>query len=47
MTDDTRNCDDVAAYLGGLLPPTEGGRAVIHTKANGEISEGRLGQKQR
>ncbi|WP_353070502.1 DEAD/DEAH box helicase family protein (plasmid) [Tunturibacter empetritectus] len=38
MTDDTRNCDDVAAYMEGHYPDL-GKVLVIHTKANGEISE--------
>lgn len=39
MTDDTRNCDDVADYLEGNYPDLKGAVLVIHTKANGEISE--------
>ena len=39
MTDDTRNCDDVAAYLEGMNPDLDGAVLVIHTKKNGEISE--------
>jgi type III restriction enzyme len=39
MTDDTRNCDKVADYLGGRYPELGGGVLVIHTKKNGEISE--------
>jgi type III restriction enzyme len=37
MTDDTRNCDDVAAYLEGTYPDLQGAVLVIHTKNNGEI----------
>ena len=39
MTDDTRNCDDVAEYLEARYPDLKGGVLVIHTKENGEISE--------
>jgi type III restriction enzyme len=44
MTDDTRNCDDVAAYLEGHYPELTGAVLVIHTKANGEISESTSGK---
>ncbi len=44
MTDDTRNCDDVAAYLEGNYPDLQGAVLVIHTKNNGEISESRSGK---
>ncbi|HOE63537.1 MAG TPA: DEAD/DEAH box helicase family protein [Candidatus Sumerlaeota bacterium] len=39
MTDDTRNCDDVAQYLEGNYPDLKDAVLVIHTKNNGEISE--------
>jgi type III restriction enzyme len=39
MTDDTRNCDDVAEYLESHYPDLQGAVLVIHTKNNGEISE--------
>ena len=39
MTDDTRNCDDVAEYLESRYPDLEDAILVIHTKNNGEISE--------
>lgn len=39
MTDDTRNCDDVAGYLEGNYPDLKDAVLVIHTKNNGEISE--------
>ena len=38
MTDDTRNCDDVARYL-EQCPELSGAVLTIHTKNNGEISE--------
>lgn len=39
MTDDTQNCDDVAAYLEHRYRDLEDSVLVIHTKNNGEISE--------
>lgn len=39
MTDDTRNCDDLAAHLESNYPDLKGAVLVIHTKKNGEISE--------
>ena len=44
MTDDTRNCDDVATYLEGMYPDLDGAVLVIHTKKNGEISEAASGK---
>ncbi len=44
MTDDTRNCDDVAEYLEGHHPDLKGAVLVIHTKSNGEISEAASGK---
>ena len=44
MTDDTKNCDDVAAYLEGTYPELKGAVLVIHTKNNGEISESATGK---
>jgi type III restriction enzyme len=46
MTDDTRNCDDVAAYLRATYPEFAEKDAVlvIHTKNNGEISESTSGK---
>ena len=44
MTDDTRNCDDVAEYLEGHYPDLKGAVLVIHTKSNGEISESTSGK---
>lgn len=44
MTDDTRNCDDVAEYLEGNYPELKGAVLVIHTKNNGEISESATGR---
>jgi len=44
MTDDTRNCDDVAEYLEGHYPDLKEAVLVIHTKNNGEISEAQSGK---
>lgn len=46
MTDDTRNCDDVAEYLRNTYPEFAEKDAVliIHTKKNGEISESTSGK---
>jgi len=44
MTDDTRNCDDVAEFLEGTYPELKGAVLVIHTKNNGEISESTSGK---
>jgi type III restriction enzyme len=44
MTDDTKNCDDVAAFLEGNYPDLQGAVLVIHTKNNGEISEATSGK---
>ncbi len=48
MTDDTRNCDEVADYLRSLDPDLAGDDAVlvIHTKNNGEISEAASGKNE-
>ncbi len=45
MTDDTKNCDDVAEYLGITYPELKDAVLVIHTKNNGEISESVSGKK--
>ncbi len=44
MTDDTRNCDDVAQYLERMYDDLKGAVLVIHTKSNGEISESASGK---
>jgi type III restriction enzyme len=44
MTDDTRNCDDVAEYFEGHYPDLKAAVLVIHTKSNGEISESTSGK---
>lgn len=44
MTDDTRNCDDVAEYLEGNYQDLKDAVLVIHTKNNGEISESTSGK---
>jgi type III restriction enzyme len=44
MTDDTRNCDDVAEYLEGRYPELKDAVLVIHTNKNGDISEAVTGK---
>ena len=44
MTDDTKNCDDVATFLEGNYPDLKDAVLVIHTKNNGEISESVTGK---
>jgi type III restriction enzyme len=39
MTDDTKNCDDVAEYLESTYPELQGAVFTIHTNNNGDISE--------
>jgi len=45
MTDDTKNCDDVAEYLEATYPELKDAVLVIHTKNNGEIAESNTGKK--
>ncbi len=45
MTDDTRNCDEVADYLENRFPDLKDAVLVIHTQKNGEISEAASGKK--
>lgn len=45
MTDDTKNCDEVAEYLENRYPDFKDAVLVIHTKNNGEISESSTGKK--
>ena len=45
MTDDTKNCDEVADYLENYYPDLKDAVLVIHTKNNGEISEAASGKK--
>lgn len=45
MTDDTKNCDDVAKHLEGRYPDLKDAVLVIHTKKNGEISEAQSSKK--
>ena len=45
MTDDTRNCDEVAEYLENFYPDLKDAVLTIHTKKNGEISEAATGKK--
>ncbi|MCX6756350.1 MAG: DEAD/DEAH box helicase family protein [Candidatus Nomurabacteria bacterium] len=46
MTDDTKNCDEVAEYLENTYPDLKDAVLVIHTKDNGEISESATGKKE-
>ena len=46
MTDDTKNCDEVAEYLENTYLELKGAVLVIHTKDNGEISESVTGKKE-
>jgi len=45
MTDDTKNCDDVAQYMKATYPELKDAVLVIHTKNNGEITEAKSGKK--
>jgi len=45
MTDNTKNCDDVAEYLERCYPDLKDAVLVIHTNNNGEISETQSGKK--
>ncbi len=45
MTDDTKNCDEVAEYLENRYPDLQDAVLVIHTKNNGEISEATSAKK--
>ena len=44
MVDDTKNCDEVGAHLEKICPELQDAVLVIHTKANGEISEASSGK---
>jgi type III restriction enzyme len=44
MVDDTKNCDEVGAYLEKICPELQDAVLVIHTKKNGEISEAPSGK---
>lgn len=44
MTDDTKNCDDVASYLELTYPELKGAVLTIHTNKSGEISENASGR---
>jgi type III restriction enzyme len=45
MTDDTKNCDEVADYLENKYPEFKDSVLLIHTKNNGEIAEVSSGKK--
>jgi type III restriction enzyme len=44
MTDDTKNCDEVADYLETRFPDFKDAVMVIHTKNNGDIAEPTTGK---
>ena len=44
MTDDTKNCDDVAEYLEAMYPDLKDAVLTIHTNKSGEISEASSGK---
>jgi type III restriction enzyme len=44
MVDDTKNCDEVGAWLEKSCPELQDAVLVIHTKNNGEISESTSGK---
>ena len=44
MTEDTKNCDEVGAYLEQRYPELQDAVLVIHTKNNGEVSEAGSGK---
>lgn len=44
MVDDTKNCDEVGTHLEKICPELQDAVLVIHTKANGEISEASSGK---
>ena len=47
MTDDTKNCDDVAEFLQKSYPQLKGAVLTIHTNKSGEISETVSGKKEK
>lgn len=47
MTDDTKNCDDVAEFLENSYPQLKGAVLTIHTNRSGEISENATGKKEK
>ena len=46
MTDNTQNCDEVAAYLENQHPALKDAVLVIHTNKSGDISEAKSSKKQ-
>lgn len=47
MTDDTKNCDEVAEYLENNFPDLKNAVLTIHTNKSGEISESTSGKKEK
>jgi type III restriction enzyme len=44
MTDDTKNCDEVANYIETSFSDLKGAVLTIHTNKSGEISESTTGK---
>lgn len=47
MTDDTKNCDDVAEFIEKSYPQLKNAVLTIHTNQSGEISETTTGKKEK
>ena len=47
MTDDTKNCDDLADYLEKTYPELQNAVLTIHTNKSGDISESTSGKKKK
>jgi type III restriction enzyme len=47
MTDDTKNCDDVAEFIKNSYPQLKNAVLTIHTNQSGEISETTTGKKEK
>lgn len=45
MTDDTKNCDDLASYLESTYPELQNAVLTIHTNRSGDVAEARSGKK--
>jgi len=45
MTDDTKNCDDVASYLSSTYPELQNNVLTIHTNRSGDVVEAKSGKK--
>ena len=47
MTDDTKNCDDLASYLESTYPELQNAVLTIHTNRSGDVAEARSGKKKK